>query len=270
MRNRIITLLTDFGTKDHYVASLKGVILGINPQCTLVDITHQISPQDMEEGAFILANAYAYFPRGTIHLAVVDPGVGGPRRPILVETENYIFVGPDNGLFTMALKREKVKQAVILKKERYFLPHLSETFHGRDLFAPVAGHLSLGVNPARFGDRIESWKELPFSKVSIIGDELIGEIIYIDAFGNLVSNVDEGQLAEFAGKGAIIVRIGEKGIEGLKKGYWEGKKGELIALIGSGGFLEISAREGSARKMLKTDRGDQISISIKFQPPKSK
>ncbi len=260
MRNRIITLLTDFGTKDHYVASLKGVILGINPQCTLVDITHQISPQDIEEGAFVLANAYACFPKGTIHLAVVDPGVGGPRRPILVETGNYVFVGPDNGLFTLALKRENLKRAVVLRTKKYFLSQMSETFHGRDLFAPVAGHLSLGVSPARFGDRIESWTELPFPKVSIIGDELIGEIIHIDAFGNLISNVDEDQLAGFAGKEPIIVRTGKKSIEGLKKGYWEGNRGELIALVGSGDFLEISVRDGSAQKKLKASKGDRIKI----------
>ncbi len=260
MTNRIITLLTDFGTKDPYVASLKGIILGINPQCTVIDITHQVGPRDIGEGAFILANAYACFPRGTIHLAVVDPGVGGPRRPILLETGNYIFVGPDNGLFTMALKGEKVKQAVVLTEGKYFLPRVSDTFHGRDLFAPVAGHLSLGVSPGKFGDRIGSWTELPFPKARIIGGELIGAIIHIDAFGNLISNIDRGQLTEFSGKRHIVVRIGKKRINGLKSGYWEGKMDELIALIGSGGFLEISVREGSARKMLKVDRGDRISI----------
>ena len=152
MRNPIITLLTDFGLKDPYVASMKGVILRINPRCTLVDITHR-NPHDIEEGAFILANAYSTFPKGTIHLSVVDPGVGSPRKPILLVTKNYFFVGPDNGLFTFAAKREKVKQAIALTNPKFFLPQVSTTFHGRDLFAPVAAHLSLGVKPKDFWAR---------------------------------------------------------------------------------------------------------------------
>jgi S-adenosylmethionine hydrolase len=260
MRNRIITLLTDFGTRDHYVASMKGIILGINPQCTLVDITHHVNPQDIEEGAFILASAYGFFPKGTIHLSVVDPGVGGLRKPILVQTGNYFFVGPDNGLFTIALKKEKVKQAVALTKEKYFLPRVSDTFHGRDLFAPVAGHLSLGVDPANFGHKMESWTELPFPKPRITEAKVIGEIIHIDAFGNLISNIDVDQLAEFGGRRHIVARIGKERIEGLKKGYWEGKKDEPIALIGSGGFLEISVREGNAQKKLRVRKGNRIEM----------
>src|SRR5512139_3136461 len=147
----IITLLTDFGLKDPYVASMRGVILSINPKCILVDITHQVDSHDIKEGAFILGQAYSNFPHGTIHLSVIDPGVGSGRKPILVVTENYYFVGPDNGLFTIALCRERVKQVVGLTNQKFFRSEISSTFHGRDIFAPVAAYLSLGVRPESFG-----------------------------------------------------------------------------------------------------------------------
>jgi S-adenosylmethionine hydrolase len=165
MANRkwpIITLLTDFGLKT-YMASMRGVILSINPKCTLVDITHMINSHDIKEGAFILGQAYSNFPKGTIHLSVVDPGVGSARKPILIVTKNYFFVGPDNGLFTIALRRERVKQAVVLTNQKFFLPEISTTFHGRDIFAPAAAYLSLGVKPESFGPSIKSWHEISFS-----------------------------------------------------------------------------------------------------------
>jgi S-adenosylmethionine hydrolase len=263
MKNPIITLLTDFGTKDHYVASMKGVILNINPQCLLVDITHQVNPHDIEEGAFILASAYSYFPKGTIHLSVVDPGVGGIRKPILLVTRNYFFIGPDNGFFSLVLQREKVKQIVALTEKKYFLPKVSRTFHGRDVFAPVAGHLSVGIKPNAFGYEINSLKKLRVQKPVVKEGKLLGEILHVDTFGNLISNIDEGKLFRFIKGRLFAIRAGRKTIRGLKKGYWEAKKGELIALLGSGGFLEISAREGSAQKMLKVKKGDPILIRTK-------
>ena len=262
MSKPIITLLTDFGTKDHYVASMKGVILNINPQCLLIDITHQVRPQDIEEGAFILANTYFYFPKGTIHLSVVDPGVGGIRKPILLVTRNYYFVGPDNGLFTLVVQREKMKQVVALTKKNYFLSKVSSTFHGRDIFAPVAAHLSFGIKPNAFGYEINSLKELKIQKPVVKEGKLLGEIVHIDAFGNLVSNIEEGRLFRFIQSRPFVIRAGKKVISGLKKGYWEGKKGELIGLLGSGGFLEISVREGNAQKFLKVKKGDPIRIII--------
>ncbi len=262
MRKPIITLLTDFGIKDHYVASMKGTILNINPCCTLIDITHHITPHDIKEGAFILGNAYSSFPKGTIHLSVVDPGVGGSRKPILIVTTNYFFVGPDNGLFTFALKREKVKKAVALTNQKYFLSPVRNTFHGRDLFAPVAAYLSLGVKPGAFGPELNSWVEIDFQKPMIKEGRLIGEILHIDAFGNLISNIDEKQLFHFVKDHSFVIKIGKRTILGLKKGYWEGKRNELMALIGSGGFLEISIREGNALKRLKGKKGDKIHISL--------
>jgi S-adenosylmethionine hydrolase len=263
MKNSIITLLTDFGTKDHYVASMKGVILNINPRCLFIDITHQVSPHDIREGAFILANAYSHFPRGTIHLAVVDPGVGGARKPLLLVTQNYFFVGPDNGLFTMISRKESVNQTIALDKRKYHLSKINTTFHGRDIFAPVAAHLSMGVKPNALGHKIDSLLSLGFEGPFVKEGKLLGEILHVDAFGNLVSNIDEGRFLQFTRGHPFVIRARGKIIRGLKKGYWEGKKDEVIALFGSNGFLEISVREGNAQKVLKIKRGDPIWISTK-------
>jgi S-adenosyl-L-methionine hydrolase (adenosine-forming) len=262
MSHPIITLLTDFGTQDHYVASMKGVILGINPGCALVDISHQVGPQDIEEGAFVLASAVSSFPQGTIHLSVVDPGVGGPRKPILIVTSNYYFIGPDNGLFTLCLLREEVKQVFVLTKKKYFLSPVSSTFQGRDLFAPVAAYLSLGIKAEALGERTDTWVELSLGKPKQKAKELVGEILHVDVFGNLTSNIDGKSFSDFTGSHPFSIRVGKHTLSGLKKGYWEGKKREMIALIGSGGFLEISVREGNAQKRLKTRRGDKIRIII--------
>ena len=259
MGNRVITLLTDFGTQDHYVASMKGVILGINPRCTIVDISHQVRPHDIQGAAFLLGNAFGSFPKGTIHVAVVDPGVGGPRKPILIVTTRYYFVGPDNGLFTLTLLQDRVRLAVGLTCRKYFLPRIRSTFHGRDVFAPVAAHLSKGVRPLAFGQKIDTWETLNVSGPKRKGRVLQGEIIHIDVFGNLISNISEASLSEFSGAPSSI-RIGKRVIDGLKKAYCEAKRGEVMALIGSGGFLEVSAREGSARKELGVKRGDKIEI----------
>lgn len=262
MKNPIITLLTDFGTKDHYVASMKGVILRINPLCTLVDISHEVSPQDIREGAFLLANTFSHFPKGSIHLSVVDPEVGGPRKPILVVTKNYYFIGPDNGLFTLAAKRDGVKEIVVLNNRKYFLHDVSATFHGRDIFAPVAGHLSLGVNPRAFGEKADHWVELDLKKPELREGKLIGEIIQIDTFGNLISNIDRKLFSQYTKDRPFLIRVGKRMIEGLTRGYWEGEKNEPIALFGSGGFLEISIREGNAQKRLKVKRGNRVIVSV--------
>jgi S-adenosylmethionine hydrolase len=262
MRNPIITLLTDFGTMDYYVASMKGIILRINPRCTLVDLTHQVKPHGIKEGAFILANAYSSFPKGTIHLSVVDPGVGGPRKPILLVTQNYFFVGPDNGLFTLALLGEKVKQVIALTNSKFFLPRISTTFHGRDIFAPVAGHLSLGIKPNAFGNEIDSWSEFFFQKPEVKGERLEGEILHIDTFGNLISNISEQKFFHFVKGHPFVIRAGKRVTQGLKKGYWEGRRGEFMALFGSGGFLEISVREGNAQKTLGIKRGDPVTVTL--------
>ena len=262
MSKAVITLLTDFGTEDHYVASMKGVILSINPHCTLIDITHQVGPQDVRGGAFLLANAYSSFPRGTIHLGVVDPGVGSPREPILAVTSDYFFIGPDNGLFTLALEKETVREIVILRNTKYFSPKISPVFHGRDLFAPAAGHLSLGVKPGAFGPTVNSWMRLQFQKPVEKGQRLMGEILHIDGFGNLVTNIDDLTLFRFVRRRSLVIKVGKVSIRGLKSGYWEGKKGEVLALIGSEGLLEISVREGNAQKLLRAKKGDRVGVQL--------
>jgi S-adenosylmethionine hydrolase len=263
MRKPTITLLTDFGMKDHYVASMKGVILSINPQCNLIDITHQVSPQNIQEGAFILANSYSSFPKGTIHLSVVDPGVGGIRKPILLVTQNYFFVGPDNGLFTLVAQREKVEKIIVLTQQKYFLTKLSTTFHGRDIFAPVAAHLSLGIQPNAFGDQTRAWVKVRFGKPAIEKGRLLGEVLHIDTFGNFVSNIDEKIFFRFTKERPYVIWVGKKKIHHLGKGYWEGKPGEPMALIGSSGYLEISMNKGNAQKTLKMKRGDPIQVDLK-------
>jgi S-adenosylmethionine hydrolase len=240
---------------------MKGVILKINPRCFLIDITHQVSPQDIREGAFVLANAYSHFPKGTIHVAVVDPGVGGTRRPLLLVTKNYFFVGPDNGLFTLITQKESVRQVLVLDRPRYHLSKVSTTFHGRDLFAPVAAHLSMGVKPRALGHKIDSFFRLGFEEPLVKKGKLSGEIFHVDTFGNLVSNIDEERVLEFARNRPFVIWARRKIIHGVRKGYWEGKTGEPIALFGSGGFLEIGVREGNAQKVLKMKRGDPIQVA---------
>jgi S-adenosylmethionine hydrolase len=262
MRNPIITLLTDFGLKDHYVASMKGVILGINPRATVVDVTHQVNPHDIREAGFILVNTYHYFPKGTIHLAVVDPGVGGLRKPILLLAGDYLFVGPDNGLFTFVMQKEKRTKVLSLTNPAYFLHRVSNTFHGRDLFAPVAGHLSLGVKPEAFGRPLASWVRIEVEEPAVKETALIGEIVRVDTFGNLVSNISKGALRLFSGGRRVLVRIGRRSAGPLRRTYEEVERGEILALVGSGGFLEISVREGNAQKALRIRKGEKVKVEV--------
>ncbi len=260
MKNPIITMLTDFGTKDYYVSAMKGVILSINPKCLLIDISHEVPKQDVKEGAFILGNAFSYFPKGTIHLAVIDPGVGSERKPILIRTENYFFIGPDNGLFTIAAMKDRVRKVIQLTNKRYFLSNISSTFHGRDIFAPVAGYLSLGIKPDVFGKEIGKWVKLDFSGPNIKGDKLLGEIIHIDSFGNLISNIDQDRFLKFINAHSFSIKVKNRKVSHIKRGYWEGRDKELIALFGSGGYLEIAVKDGSAKSILNAKKGDSIIV----------
>lgn len=261
MKAPIVTLLTDFGPRDPYAAAMKGVILSINPRCQLIDLSHEVSPHDVEEGAYVLLNAFSWFPAGTIHVGVVDPGVGGPRKPILVVTKRYFFVGPDNGLFAFVLEREKPNRVIHLTNPQYFLRPVSPTFHGRDLFAPVAGHLSRGKDPNTFGEPLEQWETLGVKEPIVKGERLIGEIFYVDRFGNLVSNISEAQLHDFLKGRPLSLRVGGQRIDALRRGYWEAEKGEILALIGSGGLLEIAVREGRAAAQLGIKKGAKVVVT---------
>ena len=247
----VITLTTDFGTQDPYVGAMKGIILGINPEATIVDITHSIEPQNILQSAFILSTAHHYFPEGAIHIVVVDPGVGGRRRAVLLKTPLAYFVAPDNGVLSYVMA-DSPFEAISLTEPRFWRHPVSATFHGRDIFAPVAAHLSLGVPHREFGESITSLITLSLPKPQTSPDgALVGHIVHIDRFGNLITDI----IGELIGNDVSIEVLGHK-IEGLSSCYAEG--GELLALIGSSGFLEIAAKDGSAAKLLGAKVGDEV------------
>ena len=243
--DRVITLLTDFGLADYFVGAVKGAILSVNSSAAIVDITHEIPPQDIEAGAFTLFAAYKTFPAGTIHVAVVDPGVGSERRPIIVSAKDQFFVGPDNGLLTYICDREPSHRIVHVTSERFFRPSVSSTFHGRDVFAPVAAALSNGVALEDFGAEIDDAVRLPSLDTP-------PRIIHIDRFGNCVTNITRAEKS---------VVINGRTISEFRQFYGEGDHQSLFAIMGSAGFLEISVNGGSAAKVLGAKRGDAVSFT---------
>jgi hypothetical protein len=258
----IITLLTDFGWGDGHIGAMKGVILHINPDCRIVDLAHHIAPHDVMGAAFVLGQTYAFYPPGTIHVAVVDPGVGGARKPLVLETRDYLFVGPDNGCFTLVLKQEQEVQAYQLVEKRFRLPRVSQTFHGRDIFAPAAAHLSLEIAPEEMGPAVDcaDLARLAIPEPALDGATLLGEGIWVDYFGNLVTNISEEDLGAFAPDGLIEIEIKGERIKGLKSSYAEGKEGEIIALWGSAGLLEISLKERNLHRERGWGRGEKVWI----------
>lgn len=256
----IITLLSDFSTRDAYVASMKGVILGLNREAVLVDLAHEVPPQDVRAGALILAGAAPYFPPGTIHLAVVDPGVGGPRRALAARGGGQFWVGPDNGLFHLIFSQTAELTIVSLENPRFFRPEVSPTFHSRDIFAPVAAHLSLGIDLAQLGPVIADPVPLDFPLPVFTPEAVRGEIIYVDRFGNLVSNVRAGELKAWAPEGNWRLQIGPRNIRGLVRTYTDVAPGEFLALEGSHGYVEIACAGDNAAKRLKAGAGQSLEI----------
>jgi S-adenosylmethionine hydrolase len=262
----LITLTTDFGLSDSYVAQMKGVILAIAPEATLVDVTHQIPRQDRMAASVILADAVGTFPPGTIHLVVVDPGVGSERRAVAVETDSGEsigprFVAPDNGVLTGALANYTVRRAVQLTEHRYWRPETSHTFHGRDIFAPVAAHWSLGVDVSEFGPPLDSpLVTLPLNRPVVAGNEIRGSIVRTDTFGNLITNIDASLIPE-AGHDRLVVELGTQRIEGISRFYSEKPAGELLALFGSSGRLEIAVCQGHAGEILAAWSGDPVVVT---------
>lgn len=263
MSTRIITLLTDFGTEDYFVGAMKGVILTRSPKCVLVDITHAIPPQDVCAAAFTLRAVYANFPAGSIHLAVVDPGVGSDRRPILVEAAAHVFVGPDNGIFTLVLDQFPTGRIRHLTNTAYFLPNPGSTFHGRDIFAPVAAALAEGVLPQELGPIIQDPIRFEFMKCECMADgSLVGGIIHIDHFGNCVTNIPSEQLPPLSATRSFGLRIKEFEIRKVAKSYSEAiaQKGAPFLICGSAGFVEISVQCSSAARELKISVGDRVQL----------
>lgn len=297
-RSRIITLLTDFGNHDAYVGIMKGVIAGINPPANIIDICHTIPPQDIFTGAYLLSTAYAYFPKGTIHVAVVDPGVGSERDIVCVETQKYLFLVPDNGLLSFVVREERPKNIFRVTNTRYFLPAPSDTFHGRDVFAPVAAYLSLGIKPQQLGAKINQVEKLDIPWPEHKNGQLEGQIIHIDRFGNLITNITRAHIEQYIsdqtrnraqGSGIrnqktgvrrqtpdisikghkkkmlvpytiLETTLGKKKISGLSKTYLDVAPGEPLALLGSAGFLEISVNQGNAQKHFRFDKGNKVII----------
>jgi hypothetical protein len=237
--------MTDFGSKDHYAGAMKGVILGINPEAVIVDITHDVEKYNIFEAAFKLRNYYSYFPRGTIHVAVVDPGVGGQRRPLAIEAGGYFFVGPDNGVFSPVLGCLESPAAVEITRSKYMLGNVSSTFHGRDIFAPAAAHISKGLSVHDLGNPLPQPVSLDIPPLKVKGDEITGVVLYSDSFGNLVTNIP-GDII----KPDSAVYVGRHRVGPLKASYGEAGEGELLAIIGSAGLLEISVNQGSAKEFL--------------------
>ena len=256
----IITLTTDFGPQDAYVGAMKGVILSIAPHATLVDITHAVPPQDIRHAGFVLASAAPYFPPDTIHVAVVDPGVGSHRRPIVVETERARYVAPDNGILTFVLHRDPAVRIVHLTNAAYWLPSVSTTFHGRDIFAPVAAHLACGVPLEVLGDPVDAIERLPLSQpVRQPDGSILGHIQYIDHFGNCVTDIPAEWLPPNA---SIQIEIAGIQVQGLAPAYTAVAPGELVALCGSVGYLEVAVREGNAAQRLGVSIGAPVVVRV--------
>ncbi len=237
----IITLMTDFGYGDHYAGVMKGVIAGIDPSAIVIDLTHGIESYSLAEAAFKLYASYAYFPEGTVHVAVVDPGVGSARRALAAESGGYRFVGPDNGIFSLIFDKRGVDCIVEITNPAFMLPNVSSTFHGRDIFAPAAAHLSKGVALSDLGEGLQSYERLDIPRQEEDGDVITGKAIYADRFGNLVTNIP-GLLITARTR----VCVGDVIIKQTSVSYAGGEKGELLAIVGSSGFLEISLNKGSA------------------------
>jgi len=262
MAQPLITLLTDFGSRDAFVGIMKGVMLQINPALCFVDLSHEVSPQDVFAGALLLSGAAPFFPSGTIFVAVVDPGVGSHRRALLVETHTAFFVGPDNGLLSLAAPASAVQRVVHLTNEQYFLSPCSQTFHGRDVFAPVAAHLSRGVSPEQFGVVTSDMERLTVPPVEHRPDSLTGRVIYIDHFGNATTNITENELRPFS-MDTLLVSIGAVQIRGVKTSYAAGEIGAPLAVINSWGMLEIAVRNGSAAQRLDIQIGNPLFLAAR-------
>ena len=261
MRQPIITLTTDFGLGDHFVGAVKGVILSLEPRARIVDISHEIAPYGIIEAAFVLAQACRYFPPKTVHVVVVDPGVGTSRRPILAEAGGQYFVAPDNGVLSMVYAREKHKVRAITA-ERFFLRPVSSTFHGRDIFAPVAAHLARGVAPSRFGRLIADYARGGFAQPARLDNRTwSGQILKIDRFGNLITNFPAAEFAEIE-SGPFEMLAGACRITRRARSYAEGSPGEVFLIAGSSGYIEIAANQASAAKVTGCPVGAAVTLTF--------
>ncbi len=263
--NPIITLLSDFGLRDPYVAEMKAVILSINPKVRIVDVSHKIEKFNIRMGAFVLASAIPYFPAGAVHVAVVDPGVGTKRRPIIIETKNDFYVGPDNGLLMLAAQREGILHVYHVSNQRFMLHRVSKTFHGRDVFAPVAAHLARGRHVSEFGPKIQDHVLPKFAIPTFRKNGVLGEVLHVDDFGNVISNISAVDLEKTDIREGSCIDVNLKGKNlalKLCSAYGEVAAKKPLAIIGSSAFLEISINQGNASQMFKVKAGDLLRVSL--------
>jgi S-adenosylmethionine hydrolase len=262
LADSIVTLTTDFGTNDHLVAAMKGVILNINPAARIVDISHNVTPYDILDGALCVGNAYKYFPSRTIHVVIVDPGVGTDRRPILVSGEKQFFVAPDNGVLSMVFEREACTVRHITA-EHYFLNPVSPTFHGRDIFAPTAGWLSKTLATEAFGEVITDHVRFAMPKAKAVGQTVKGVILRVDAFGNLMTNLTEEEIPiGVLDGGPIKMAVNGKQVLRFARTFASGNPGEPIAVVGSAGYIEIAVNRGNAARTLGANRGTEVTLDV--------
>jgi S-adenosyl-L-methionine hydrolase (adenosine-forming) len=262
----IITLLTDFGTKDAYAGIMKGVILSLTPWAVIIDITHHIDPQNVIQAAYIIKSCYRYFPKGTVHVLVVDPGVGTDRGIVALEIMGHIFIAPDNGVLTLVMDQEKIDSIVRVENTRYFLKPVSATFHGRDIFAPVAARLCMGMDIRNLGSSLDQQNlvhlEIDKPFVSEKG-RLVGTVVWFDGFGNCISNIDATCLKKFDAQGSgrmLEINIGNHLIKGVSQSYAHTEPESPLAIMGSFGYLEIAVNKGNARQALKIAKGDTVTL----------
>jgi len=258
----LITLTTDFGYQDSFVGIMKGVIYAINPEAHVIDLTHGVPPQNVMAGALILQHSIRYFPPGTIHVVVVDPGVGSSRRPILIEFDGSYYIGPDNGVLSVAFERKQPSSITLLSNKAFQLHPTSKTFHAREIFAPVAAHLSLGVPTTEFGEKLDTFVELIIPKLVHRELKIEGEIIYIDSFGNLFANIRERDLTGLP-RDLLRISLGPVEVGGLSPNYATVSTGEFACVFNSWGLLEIAVNKGNARQRTGAKVGDKIIVEVK-------
>lgn len=261
-KQSIITLITDFGLQDGYIGVMKGVMANINPSANVIDISNTIAAQDIFQAACVLNNSYNYFPKGTIHVVVVDPGVGSNRKILCLKTEDYLFLAPDNGVLSFVIEKEGSPSIREVTNGKFFLPPISNTFHGRDVFAPVAAHLSKGVNHKELGERIDKVNKIDLPKPILSTDgKLTAEIIYVDSFGNLITNVNKEVIDRMKVETErVSITMGRRRINGICSSYTDVGDNEALAIFGSSGYLEISVNLGNAGDVLKLKKGDKLIL----------
>jgi S-adenosylmethionine hydrolase len=263
MARQIVTLTTDFGHNDHFVGVIKGVILKLAPETEIVDICHDVRPYDILDGAFTLVQAYRYFPTWTIHMVVVDPGVGTARRPILANSDGHWFVAPDNGVLSFMYSKEPDHKVRHITSEHYFLSPVSQTFQARDVFAPVVGWMARGVESQKFGEYIEDYVKFAPPKPKVISEKAVqGVVLKVDRFGNLITNLTPEDLPALFQENppAFKMIVGKTEVTKLNLNYAQSPANEVFIIVGSSGYLELSTNRGSAARILQVDRGAQVGV----------